>query len=1268
MRFYEDGPSIPDQLLERRDQGRVVFLCGAGVSLSAGMPTFYKLTKYVVDFFDPPKGSVIELEFRPWIKDSESGQNRPKTPLDQIFYLLYQEYGRHEVNSLVAKRLQDTNIRESNEHSAVSRISSDQEGRPQIVTTNFDLLFELALGKSEYKIYEPPAFPDISLGVELSGITYLHGRLKEFNADFHSYVLSSADFGRAYLSEGWATNFIRSLLKNYTVVLVGYQAEDPPVKYLLQGLNHDGLSDKNNLYAFDKGEPEEIEAKWRDRGVTAIACKDYPSLWKSFEAWAERADNPRKWRSGVIDMAMKGPRKLRSYERGQVAHLVRTTPGARLFAKVRPSPPLEWLCVFDAWCRTAKETKDYGNDAVVFDSLKEYGLDDDPPRPVESNRQINWVHDHIFDWRKGDTNPYASHRLSGRQAFGWEDMPPRLFHLCIWIKNNLDSPIVAWWAARQHGLHPRLVQNVRHELKKQGSLNDKAIITWNLILTSQSDNRNFERDYVWYEVLDRVKKEGWSPNVLREFEILTSPMLSYCLPVGVSRAKPPLANWENVDITEVADWEVKFPDRHGVVLDIPDKKLEHVFRIFEGQFQKAVSFQLDLESSYFNDLTCYLDRENKGSKESVFGLFVELFVRLVAYNPDVARGYALTWSDNEEFYFVKLKLFAFNQAKLFEADEVAKRLLSLTQKIFWSDNVCRELLFLISDRWKEFSALNRKLLTERLLKGPNNKGYWKEEEYPNYRNTMACSYIQWLILKGQTFNREYIEQLESMINGLPNWLGNSWVLNLTEMRPSFVSRHIATDEASDEIIHLPVNQVVQYAKDLSVRDFENHTEKRPFTGLVKDHPRKALSSLTYQAKQGEYPSIFWSALIDEWPEKTNQRLFRTFLYRLGRLPHELIRDLRYSIGRWIYSKLLSTYIFDKQLVWVVFDHLATGLMSEEGAATRSSIGKIRIRGEVLERSRRTLEHANNSPIGNAMKGVLNVLNSLNLEKGREIPEYLKSRIELLLSTFDDGGDHAVSIITKNMNWLYYLDPSWVKNRVMPLLYFENKLSEPAWSGFLSAGQFPPRDVSSDFKPLFLELLPKLYKWNWGKEISTRVTQMIVELAISDVDKPYAFSISETRNCLRVMKEKNRQDVISRLSVIGNREKNGWSEYVIPFINTVWPRERSFRTTNLVSSWVYLLKDAGDEFSDVLSAVRRFLVPVIRDNHWLYEFGHEVVGKKPLTMKYPADVLELLDAIVPNRSEDIPHYLDQILDLIEEANPILMSDRRFVRLKDLIEHT
>lgn len=142
----------------------------------------------------------------------------------------------------------------------------------------------------------------------------------------------------------------------------------------------------------------------------------------------------------------------------------------------------------------------------------------------------------------------------------------------------------------------------------------------------------------------------------------------------------------------------------------------------------------------------------------------------------------------------------------------------------------------------------------------------------------------------------------------------------------------------------------------------------------------------------------------------------------------------------------------------------------------------------------------------------------------------------------------------------------------------------------------------------------------------------------------------------------------QLGNIGHTEDNGWFKYVIPFINTVWPRERIFRTSNLVFSWISLLDRTNDRFPDVLRAVRRYLIPVDSESHWLYNFSREASGEQPLTIKYPVDVLELLDAVIPNSAEDIPYDLALVLDLIEETDPTLVSDRRFLRLIGLTEHT
>ena len=49
MRFLHAGPVLPDELLVARDEGRVLFFCGAGVSRAkANLPGFLGLAKRVL--------------------------------------------------------------------------------------------------------------------------------------------------------------------------------------------------------------------------------------------------------------------------------------------------------------------------------------------------------------------------------------------------------------------------------------------------------------------------------------------------------------------------------------------------------------------------------------------------------------------------------------------------------------------------------------------------------------------------------------------------------------------------------------------------------------------------------------------------------------------------------------------------------------------------------------------------------------------------------------------------------------------------------------------------------------------------------------------------------------------------------------------------------------------------------------------------------------------------------------------------------------------
>ena len=605
MRFSADGPIIPDSLLRERDAGRVVFLCGAGVSVPAGMPTFVRLTELVVKDLSPAEGSDIVQALEPWVNADSNIPARARTSLDQVFNMLQQEYGKDEVGKLVTKHLgieEPTSV-DTNQHKIIARISSSHEGIPQIVTTNFDHLFEHAFDGSKISYYEPPSFPDLRHGVPLTGITYLHGRLAGKGAIPHEYVLSSSDFGRAYLAEGWATSFIRSLLEKYTVVLLGYQAEDPPVKYLLQGLSSVRSQDQHQLYAFDRGQADEVEAKWQDRGVVPIAYgEDHESLWDTLEAWAGRSDDPGTWTSSILSMAQRGPEAVEAHERGMVCHVIQTSSGAKLFADADPTPPAEWLCVFDKNCRSVKKITSHVPGEGEFDASEAFGLDDEPPWEEEEARRQESMREDLISWRRGDDSPAAIHRLSGTFPQGHEPMPARLFHLARWMAKCADQPTLAWWVARQPGLHSRLLGLLTSRIEDAEGLPATAHILWHIILESVATPNDLHNQS-WFHMRRRTKRSDWTSSVLRAFQKASEPTFKIKSPGGTARAKPPPKSWSDTEWRQIAEVDIEFPDMHRDEVEIPEEVLPEVFAILQWNLARTVERLLECQKQWFRCAT-----------------------------------------------------------------------------------------------------------------------------------------------------------------------------------------------------------------------------------------------------------------------------------------------------------------------------------------------------------------------------------------------------------------------------------------------------------------------------------------------------------------------------------------------------------------------------------------------------------------------------------------------------------------------------------------
>jgi hypothetical protein len=656
----------------------------------------------VISEFKPAEGSN-SLVLLNQIRDNPIFSS----PLDQVFNFLQQEYGTAAVDDVVNGLLKKkSTAATTQQHSIVLRLSQSASRQPHIVTTNFDRLFERA--RKGIRWYAYPALPDLAGGQGLEGLVYLHGRMPTQPTDGIrrlGFVLSSADFGRAYLADGWATRFVRELLQRYVIVLLGYSANDPPVRYLLEGLHARADKVPAVIYAFDNGTDDEVQARWRDRGVRPLSYNNpdssHSALWDSLRAWANRADDPDAWRRTIVALAQTKPRDLQAHQRGQVASLVKSDRGAKLFSEAVPSPSAEWLCIFDRYVRYGNPRATPGAEGEIV-PLSEYNLDDDPSRPASKPWRDGEVSDDLL---LSAVRPGALTRLGsfgGRQT---APLPDRLFSLARWIGQVIDEPAAAWWAAGHGSLHETVLSQIEWRLERSSEkIDDRARKIWSLLLESFRHSPSEDR---WFELASVLNRIGWTNSTLREFERIATPYIQSRRPFS-TRPLPPEGFWQELRLTEVVSFEVKFPLEHAENFEVSSEALAAVFRILGRGLQHAAGLLADIETSYWQTATFDPDQKpghhHLDEADRYLLRVVRFFDRLATENPAHARAEVAQWPADEEFFFDKLRTYALMNVGLFSGHECAEGILALPEQGFWNRHHRRELLHTLRARWSELNG------------------------------------------------------------------------------------------------------------------------------------------------------------------------------------------------------------------------------------------------------------------------------------------------------------------------------------------------------------------------------------------------------------------------------------------------------------------------------------------------------------------------------------------------------------------------------------
>lgn len=297
---------IPEAILTAHSEGRLVFFVGAGASIDSpsDLPLFDKLAEHLA--------GVARVTY-----DSEA-------PIDLFLGSMPDNFDTHEH---ARRRISQKSSAPNSTHVALVQVAA-AGGPLRVVTTNFDNHLSTAAAEEGVLVPDQWTAPALPLGDDFAGIVHLHGSVLR---DAQELVLTDVDFGRAYLTQAWATRFLLPMFQKFTVLFVGYSHDDPIMRYLGLGLPP-GTPRFVLTSQTGAGDP-----KWARLGVKTIEYpvhgNDHSALLAALQAWNNRARMGKLDHQARMKTIVEGSTTLSPVEHDYLADRLTTLDGAHQFAQ-----------------------------------------------------------------------------------------------------------------------------------------------------------------------------------------------------------------------------------------------------------------------------------------------------------------------------------------------------------------------------------------------------------------------------------------------------------------------------------------------------------------------------------------------------------------------------------------------------------------------------------------------------------------------------------------------------------------------------------------------------------------------------------------------------------------------------------------------------------------------------------------------------------------------------------------------------------------------
>jgi hypothetical protein len=1201
MRWTSGGPDLPPELLQALEDGKLVFFCGAGVSYPAGLPTFRGLVQEVYKRLGEPPQGLEQIEFE-------------NHNYDRVFGLL-----EKRLKSFVRKKVIEILHLDSTanlpSHKALLSLATSRDGMCRLVTTNFDRAFEFA-SSGAVPIDAAPRLSIPKLGV-WNSVVHLHGIITDKEPSGRSLVLTSADFGAAYLTERWASRFISDLFQRFTVLFVGYSVEDPVVRYMMDAFAADralgeGVGNAYVLAGTTEARRKENTDAWQAKGVDPILYDEadgHNALHVTLAKWADCHQTGLFGKESIIREYCSSTKPVRPFDDdpivSQVLWAISEPTGhiASVFAHLDPVPPLEWLDVF------------------------------------EEHRLINF--------------PYAAGLPSTLVDAGHLTSNPNPLHpitraLGDWLPRHLDNTNLLNWVLRSgSSLHPELRAAFRRRLDllsptQYGLSQIWQVLTLEPPLTWLNVHRPFR-------ILEQLSGGIWNLQVKHELLAALSPELE--LRPSLMRTMFPDLPEDGTRVSSYSEVEVVFHsrdygglirqaidsslNRQQIFSDLADDLTDLLKRTME-LFEMVQKADAKMDSSYSDQPSISRHPQNSAFRgwTQLIELLRDAWKQLVELDRNRGQSLVERWKAIPYPIFRRLCFYAMAESDLYSPQECLEYSLENDGWWLWSIYVYREQFRLLNSLWPKLSGEEVTRLTAAIVAGPPRAMFLEGIEESRLRKLSDRSV--WLLLAkvngwGYDLPAAASAALSNLSSRYPAWgLGEG---DRDEF-PIWTGETIGEPpvENEDEFLNAADGTVVAR---LSGPVPTGRTDLRKWQRVVVVQSARASKLLSDLAAMGHWPNDVWETLLDGLASaKLGAKEWLLFIVAMLQAPDSLYEKLSRQIA-WLLHDVAS--ILPQEAddeFWRAWDRaMPPALQDEDTELTQDPITR-----------------AINIPAGLLTQAMLDRLSTGRPRTAADIANSHWGRLTAIADGTTVPHTLARVLLASRLAWLYMLNPDWVDQHLLKYLHWDGSAEVTAvWQGYLWQARVTPelwKVIKDDFL-LALGEKPKL------RAFEERIATIFGYLSI---DQPDWFSTEVVQTALRSTDAKGRAAISSVVAThmegAGDKSEAMWTTTIGPWLERSWPKDRAFVDPMSALNLALAAAHAGAAFNSAVDLILPFLTKAER-----YSFVVDRLNGTDLPERNADAVLRLLEIVDTNYMwPDLK--LRTLLARVQAAQPDLAHDPKF----------